>query len=76
MGARAPFTNDFKSGFWQGFFFRYGRGLAEYDDLEGIAWEWQRIDGAMCKAPLATESVGKNPTDRGKMDGRSLLVGQ
>ena len=28
-------------------------GLAEYDELEGIAWRWQSIDGAMMKAPLA-----------------------
>ena len=41
-------------------------GLAEYDDLEGIAWRWQSIDGAMMKAPMAQESVGANPTDRGK----------
>jgi transposase len=42
------------------------RGLAEYDDMEGIAWSWQSIDGAMVKAPLAQEAVGPNPTDRGK----------
>lgn len=42
------------------------RGLAEYDDMEGIAWEWQSIDGGMYKAPLAQETVGRNPTDRGK----------
>jgi transposase len=41
-------------------------GLAEYDDMEGIAWHWQSIDGAMVKAPLAREAVGRNPTDRGK----------
>ena len=41
-------------------------GLAEYDDMEGIAWRWQSIDGAMFKAPLAQESVGPNPTARGK----------
>jgi len=41
-------------------------GLAEYDCLEGIVWRWQSIDGAMMKAPLAQESVGPNPTDRGK----------
>lgn len=41
-------------------------GLAEYDELEGIAWRWQSIDGALVKAPLAQESVGSNPTDRGK----------
>jgi transposase len=41
-------------------------GLAEYDQMEGIAWRWQSIDGAMFKAPLAQEAVGPNPTDRGK----------
>jgi len=41
-------------------------GLAEYEPLEGIAWCWQSIDGAMFKAPLAQEAVGRNPTDRGK----------
>ena len=41
-------------------------GLMEYDDMEGIAWEWQSLDGAMVKAPLALEAVGRNPTDRGK----------
>lgn len=54
---------------WQraGFFLALWRsGLAEYDDMEGIAWRWQSIDGAMVKAPLAQETVGRNPTDRGK----------
>jgi transposase len=41
-------------------------GLAEYDQMEGIAWRWQSIDGALFKAPMAQESVGPNPTDRGK----------
>ena len=51
----------------QGFFLElWQRGLSEFDDLEGIAWEWQAIDGSMVKAPLARESVGPNPTDRGK----------
>ena len=42
------------------------RGLAEYDAMEGIAWSWQSIDGSIVKAPLALETVGPNPTDRGK----------
>lgn len=50
-----------------GFFERlWEAGLAEYDGMEGIGWEWQSVDGAMVKAPLATECVGPNPTDRGK----------
>ena len=42
------------------------RGLAEYDALEGIAWLWESADGSHIEAPLARESVGPNPTDRGK----------
>jgi transposase len=41
-------------------------GLAEYDEMEGIEWKWQSIDGAMVKAPLGGEASGPNPTDRGK----------
>jgi transposase len=49
-------------------FFRelWQAGLAEYDEMEGIGWHWQSIDGAMTKAPLAQQGVGANPTDRGK----------
>lgn len=51
----------------RGFFLDlWKRSLAEYDDMEGIAWEWQSIDGSTYKAPLALESSGANPTDRGK----------
>lgn len=50
-------------------------GLAEYDDMEGISWRWQSVDGALMKAPLAQEAVGPNPTDREKNGSkRHLLV--
>lgn len=42
------------------------RGLAEYDALKGIAWFWEAADGSNIEAPLAQESIGPNPTDRGK----------
>lgn len=42
------------------------RGLAEYDDLVGIAWEWQAIDGCKVEAPLGHDAVGNSPVDRGK----------
>ena len=49
-----------------GFFERlWDAGLAVYDEMEGIAWKWQAADGTLQKAPLARESVGPNPTDRG-----------
>lgn len=54
---------------WQreGFFLKIWKaGLAEYDEMEGIAWRWQSVDGATGRAPMATECVGPNSTDRGK----------
>ena len=51
-------------------------GLAEYDQMAGIAWRWQSIDAAMFKAPLAQEAVGRNPTDRGKKGEQEALVGR
>jgi transposase len=64
---------------WQqaSFFLRlWQAGLAEYDEMEAIAWNWQSIDGAMHKAPLATECVGPNPTDRGKKWAQAKPVGR
>jgi hypothetical protein len=40
--------------------------LLTYDELKGLGWEWQSMDGSMVKAPLAREAAGRNPTDRGK----------
>jgi transposase len=49
--------------------------LLEYDGLEGIAWEWQSLDGAMVKAPMALGSVGRNPTGREKKRQQKEPVG-
>lgn len=40
-------------------------GLAEYDDMEGLARRGQSVDGTMLKAPLAQQPVGPSPTGRG-----------
>ena len=48
--------------------------LAEYDEMEGISWKRQSIDGAIVKAPLAQETVGPNPTDRGKERKQATFV--
>ena len=37
------------------------QGLVEYDALQGIAWEWLAMDGAMTKAPLGGEKGGQDP---------------
>jgi transposase len=58
------------------FFELWQAGLAEYEEMEGIAWRWQSIDGALLKAPLARESVGPNPTDRGKKWKQTNAVGR
>jgi len=49
-------------------------GSSEYDEMEGIAWSWQSIDGALVKAPLALQAVGRNPTDRGKKRKQTPLI--
>ena len=61
----------------QGVFLRmWQRGLERYDELKGIQWEWQSIDGSMVKAPLAQEEVGPNPTDRGKKREQTACAGR
>jgi putative transposase len=79
FGAASAVHKHFQD--WQkaGFFLKiWPAGLAEYDEMEGIAWCWSAaadIDGATGKAPLALECVGPNPTDREKNGRkRSLLV--
>ena len=32
-------------------------GLAEYDEVEGVAWRWLSVDGAMMKAPTGPKRV-------------------
>ena len=67
FGSPSAIHTHFKKWLRAGFFSQlWQAGLAEYDDMEGIAWLWQSIDGAMVKAPLARDAVGRNPTDRGK----------
>jgi transposase len=33
----------------------WAMALLEYDDLKGLEWRWQSLDGAMTKAPLGGE---------------------
>jgi transposase len=62
-----------RAGFFQRLWYA---GLMEYDDVEGIAWEWQAADGSLGKAPLAQESAGLNPTDRGKRGSKKKSIGR
>ena len=50
-------------------------GLSVYDELKGLNWCWQSMDGAMTKAPLGGGKTDPNPTDRAKSGTkRSLLT--
>jgi transposase len=67
FGSASSIHKYFRHWLKVGFFLALWRaGLAEYDEMEGIAWKWQSVDGAMIKAPLGQDAVGPNPTDRGK----------
>jgi transposase len=73
IGASTTVYDRFRAWEADGFFGRlWAAGLAEFDELVGIDWEWQSLDGALTKAPFCraatatAEGIGPNPTDRGK----------
>ena len=41
-------------------------GLQEYDELKGLDWSWQSMDGAMTKAPLGGEKNRPQPHGPGQ----------
>ena len=47
-----------KAGFFESL---WKAGLAEYDDMEGIAWRWQSVDGAMGKARFGGIMSARTP---------------
>jgi putative transposase len=50
-------------------------GVEQFDELQGIDWNFLSMDGAMTKAPLGGDVTGPNPTDRAKAGvKRSLLT--
>jgi putative transposase len=66
-GAPSTVHDRFQEWLRSGFFEQMWKaGLLEYDNKNGLDWEWQAIDGAMTKAPLGGAGTGANPTDRGK----------
>ncbi len=73
IGASTTVYDRFRAWERAGFFARlWAAGLEEFDELVGIDWEWQSLDGVMTKAPFGraataeVEGIGHNPTDRGK----------
>ena len=67
LGASSTVHDRFQEWEQAGFFKAlWQAGLEEYDEVQGIEWEWQAADGAMTKAPFGKAATGANPTDRGK----------
>lgn len=59
FGSASTLHHYFQEWTQKGVFFRLWRqGLQEYDELRGIDWGWQSLDGAMTKAPLGGEKNG------------------
>jgi transposase len=44
----------------------WAMALLEYDDLVGLEWKWQAMDGAMTKAPLGGEKNRAKPDRSGQ----------
>lgn len=40
--------------------------IEQCEELGGVDWKWQSVDGRMGKARFGGDKVGRNPTDRGK----------
>ncbi len=46
--------------------------LAEYDELKGIDWKWQSLDGALTKSPLGGEK-NRQESDGSRQVGREAF---
>lgn len=44
----------------------WAEALGKYDDLKGLEWKWQSVDGAMTKAPLGAMVQGPIPRTVGR----------
>ena len=49
--------------------------LSEYDQLKGIDWKWQSMDGAMTKSPLGGEKNREKPDGSWQAGRQTLGVG-
>jgi putative transposase len=67
LGASTTVYDRFRLWEADGLFQRmWAAGLQAFDELVGIDWEWQSLDGVLTKAPFGGAATGRNPTDRGK----------
>jgi putative transposase len=69
LGASTTVYDRFRLWEQQGVFEHiWQAGLQEYDELEGIAWQWQSMDGVMTKARIAW-SRDRRQSDRSRQAG-------
>ena len=62
FGSSSTLYRYFRDWTERGVFFRlWKEALREYDELKGIDWGWQSLDGAMTKAPLGGEKNRPKP---------------
>lgn len=62
LGSDATAHRYFQKWVQAGVFERLWRlGLEQYDVLKGIQWDWQAMDGAITKAPLAVRRLAPTP---------------
>lgn len=67
LGASSTVYDRFRLWERQGVFTRlWQAGLQEYDELAGLEWQWQSLDGTQIKSPFGGEATGGNPVDRNK----------
>jgi transposase len=65
FGSSSTLHRSFREWTDQGVFFRlWKEALREYDELEGIDWGWQSLDGSMTKAPLGGGKPAPTPRIR------------
>ena len=68
FGSSSTLHRYFQDWTERGVFSRLWReALREYDELEGIDWGWQSLDGAMTKAPLGGEKNRPKPNGSGQI---------
>lgn len=77
LGASTTVYDRFRQWEADGFFQRlWAAGLAEFDEVAGIDWQWQSLDGVMTKAPFGGAATGRNPTDRGKRGTKRSMLSE
>ena len=48
--------------------------LEEYDEFQGIDWEWQSLDGAMTKSPLGGEKNREKPDGSRQVGSKAFRI--